>query len=549
MSTQTSFKKVNLVSRAEFDKLFIVPKQTRTNFSELSSFIQKTFSKVFKYGSRKHLWVFGGVLREFVSGSNLRTYFENGGDIDIVHVLSNEVYPQPKLFHLKPEDLKDVCVEESRYTSLGFEHHSTFTTETEIKVDLIQYTGDIRDSLTTPTANVNLLAINLRTGEVISRDPGYSVESIISSISKRSFTIVNNGALTRKGKKFIKLISPDIIRSFKRLPGNKCLNNREWECRIRCRCSDRVTYTCSDESVTLEDLSISGFQLTYFDEIDPEDILNDKIFPCGNLDIILNRTSNKCIFRCAKLYRKGYKLVEKDKSLFHSLCGGDFLPGFDPELYIMEANHILDIDFLEDIGLESKIFSKIFPLAYYKKTGDLSWLDSSLYHEYEKSIEKEISPKVLLSWGFLHSGLKGPYGVKNFTQTYFDILDMYIKNKIFDIKNKIKNVHVLIGLYMDSNKTMKFFRFYRAFIAKMRDETYKDTEEQKELSWSKLKSEKNFIKIILLFFSYIPELSTPKTEIDQVFSIPYFPRYSSAELRKDFINDIKLSAFKRCLLF
>ena len=524
MSTHTSFKKVKLV--------FIVPKQTKTNFSELSSFLRETFSKVFKYGSQKHLWVFGGVLREFVSGSNLKTYFKNGGDIDIVHVLSKEVYPQTKLFHLEPKDLKDVLVEDSRYTKLGFEHHSTFTTETEIKVDLIQYTGDIRDSLTTPTANINILAINLGSGEVISRDPDYSIQSIISSICKRSFLVVNNGALTRKGKKFIKLISPDIISSFKRIPGKKCHNPHRFG---RCWCYDRATptYTCSDESVTLEDLSISGFQPTYYDEYYPSEILNSKILLCGNLGIILNNIRDKCIFRCAKLYRKGYKLVEKDKSLFYSLCGGNFHPVDDyfPDLdrCMMEPNHILDLDFLEDIGFESKRFSKIFPLAYYKKTGDLSWLDSSLYHIYEELIDKVISPKELLSVGILHHSLRGPYGIKRFNETYIDILDVYIKNK--------------------NNNPELFFMFYRAFIAKIRDETYTDTEEQRELSWSKLKAEKNFIKIILLFFSFIPELSISKTEIDQEFSIPYFRRYSPRELTKNFINDIKLSAFKRCLLF
>ena len=166
----------------------------------------------------------------------------------------------------------------------------------------------------------------------------------------------------------------------------------------------------------------------------------------------------------------------------------------------------------------------------------MSWLDSSLYHEDAELIDKVISPKVLLSCGILQKSLKGAYGVKRFNQTYIDILDMYIKNKVLNVP------------YSDW-KTTKFFMFYHAFIQNMKDESYKDNEEQQELSWSKLKSEKNFIKIILLFFSYIPELSTPKTEIDLMFSRSHFSRYAQEDKTTNFINDIKLLAFRKCLLF
>ena len=489
MGSEPSSLLTEVDSRLKFEKLFLTSKgplpvakcgtsedttELGKNFREFHGFLQETFSTVFRGGSRNHLWVFGGVLREVVNGS-LKTYFESGGKIDIVQVLKTEdfspiMHPKPytsisNIFDkkFKNYELLDNFVDGEYIWAFNIEDLTNTNNEkTIINVDLIQYTGNINNSITNPTPDVNLLAINLVTGEVISRDPKFSVESIIYSIKQRSFMIVNGSILTGHCTKFIKLMSHEIIESFKEHLDEECKQHKKklhqhprphQHCSNKCRLYEFINgddkFMYNNVPVYFKNIDISDNKILFRDE--NEGYCTQKIyshtFSPGRILMLLRE---KCIVSCAKLYRYGFKLVKSDEPIFHQK-GYKIADSVRKALYwlindrvdqgiypLTELNNVKDLCFLKDIGVKEKKFNQIFPLACYNKNGDLSWLrlDPFVYWSWSKSIDKEISPKELLSCGILHHSLRWPYGIRMFDQEYIDILGVYIENNTLNCHNR-----------------------------------------------------------------------------------------------------------------
>lgn len=171
-----------------------------TNTNKLHKFLKKLLVDTIKPSHRHNVWIFGGIIREWYSDSNVNDYLANGGDIDIIVTGSKNKIPLNVLTS-QVSNLKEVKIGYENCTPF-FNHRSleikcSQDVFSKISIDITDLRDDtsVIGTMTNPTASINVLAINLQTGELVSRSEDISVENAIKDIKSRSYSILNSVSL------------------------------------------------------------------------------------------------------------------------------------------------------------------------------------------------------------------------------------------------------------------------------------------------------------------------------------------------------------------